>query len=88
MGFARRVFGVLDRPPPLPPALVLGSLARSHHLGTVSGRRSRRIRSRIARNSRLGTATSAFWKITSGRVTTADYSVVKECMNNRTPTKP
>ena len=34
------------------------------HPGTISGRRRRRIRSRIARNSRLGTATSAIWKIT------------------------
>ena len=37
---------------------------RGSHRGTVSGRRSRRIRSRIARNSRFGTATSAIWKMT------------------------
>ena len=34
------------------------------HPGTVGGTRKRRIRSRIARNSRLGTATSAIWNRT------------------------
>ena len=44
---------------------VLGRLDGSgRHLGTACGSRSRRIRSRIATNSRRGTATSAIWKIT------------------------
>lgn len=39
-----------------------GCLDGSHrHPGTVSGRRSRRIRSRITRKSLRGTATSAIW---------------------------
>ena len=40
-----------------------GNLLRGHP-GTVSGGLSRRIRSRMARKSHRGTATSAIWKIT------------------------
>ena len=38
-------------------------IVRRYHPGTISGRRRRRMRSRIARNSCLGTATSAIWKM-------------------------
>jgi hypothetical protein len=42
-----------------------GSLDRSClHPGTISGRRSRRIRSKIASNNRFGTVNSTIWKTT------------------------
>jgi len=52
------------RPPPLTPCVSGDSRSTPRHLNTTDGSLSRRIRSKIARNSPRGMATSAIWKTT------------------------
>jgi len=54
----------------LRPAFPVDFARSCRHLGTGPGNRSRRIRSRIARNNPRGMATSAIWKITYRAVET------------------
>ena len=66
--FSRACGAPAGGPSPFPPAYSGRFVVCCHHPGTISGRRSRRMCSRIARNPDvhrdLGTATSAIWKNT------------------------
>src|ERR1035437_10422306 len=52
------------QPPPLSPYFSYDVGGEPHHLNTTGWDVRRRIRSRIARNSSRGMATSAIWKVT------------------------